>query len=310
MDKSTNNNNMSVCASCGKGEEESIGLKKCSGCMSIRYCSAACQQAHRSQHKKECRKRAAELHDEALFKQPPKDDDCPICFLTLPLLCTGKTYMTCCGKVICSGCIHAVKGMDTHSVAKCPFCRTPAPAPNSEEIMERMKKRMEVDDAQAIYEVGCCYYDGMRGFPQDRDKGLELWHRAAELGYAASYSNIGVAYFNGACVGRDEKKAMHYFELAAIGGDVVARHNLGLLSGATARKCKSNYDRALKHFMIAVGSGDNESLNMIQQMYKGGNATKDDYAKALLAYQAYLDEVRSDQRDQAAVAYGDECKYM
>ena len=89
MDKSTNN---ICCANCGKGEEESIGLKKCGACMSIRYCSAACQQAHRSQHKKECRNRAAELHDEALFKQPPKDDDCPICFLTLPLICTGKRH--------------------------------------------------------------------------------------------------------------------------------------------------------------------------------------------------------------------------
>ena len=169
--------------------------------------------------------------------------------------------------------------MDKNSVAKCPFCRTPAPAPNSEEIMERMKKRMEVDDAQAINEVGSCYAEGMRGFSQDRDKGLELWHRAAELGYAASYSNIGVAYFNGAGVGRDEKKAMHYFELAAIGGDVVARYNLGNAEGRAG-----NIDKALKHFMIAVGSGYNESLNMIQQMYKGGNATKDDYAKALLAY--------------------------
>ena len=205
--------------------------------------------------------------------------------------------------------------MDKNSVAKCPFCRTPAPAPNSEEIMERMKKRMEVDDAQAINEVGSCYAEGMRGFSQDRDKGLELWHRAAELGYAASYSNIGVAYFNGAGVGRDEKKAMHYFELAAIGGDVVARYNLGWYhtrglqygwhesSAATL-----NIERALKHYMIAVRSGDNNSLKMIQQLYTTGRASKDDYAKALKAYQAYLSEVKSDDRDKAA-AFDHEYKY-
>jgi hypothetical protein len=28
--------------------------------------------------------RAAELHEELLFRQPPKEDDCPICFLVLP----------------------------------------------------------------------------------------------------------------------------------------------------------------------------------------------------------------------------------
>ena len=63
--------------------------------MAVKYCSAACQKAHRPQHKKECKKRAAELLDEALFKQPPPDEDCPICFLTLPSLHTGSKYKSC-----------------------------------------------------------------------------------------------------------------------------------------------------------------------------------------------------------------------
>ena len=39
-----------------------------------------------------------------------------------------------------------------------------------------------------------------------------------------------------------------------------------------------------------------------------GCATKEDYAKALQAYQAYLDEIKSGQRDEAAV-FSDEYKY-
>ena len=61
--------------------------------------------------------------------------------------------------------------------------------------------------------------------------------------------------------------------------------------------------------MIAVGSGDNDSLKMIQQLYTTGHATKDDYAKALQAYQAYLDEIKSDDRDKAA-AYSEKYKYI
>ena len=49
--------------------------------------------------------------DIALFKQPPPNEDCPICFLTLPSLHTGRKYKTCCGQMICSGCIHAVDKM-------------------------------------------------------------------------------------------------------------------------------------------------------------------------------------------------------
>ena len=150
MDESTNNNNMSSCANCGKGEESSDSLRRCGARKMVKYCSRDCQKAHRLQHEKQCKLRAAELHEEALFRQPPKREDCPICFLRLPTLSKGKTYMACCGKIICSGCIHALKGMN--SVTKCPFCRTPASYSN-EEVMEREKKRAEVDDAEAMHNL-------------------------------------------------------------------------------------------------------------------------------------------------------------
>ena len=44
------------------------------------------------------------------------------------------------------------------------------------------------------------------------------------------------------------------------------------------------------------------------QLSVDGHATKYDYAKALKSYQAYLSEVRSDQRDKAA-AFSDRYKY-
>ena len=277
-----------------------MSLKKCAACMQVKYCSAACQKAHRSQHKKECRKRAAELHDEALFKQPPQKEDCPICFLRMPSFVSGRNYNSCCGKIICSGCIHA--GAVVGDDKLCPFCRTPAPT-SYEDATERIKKRMDVDDAVAIHKLGCYYDEGMYGFSQDMDKALELWHRAGELGHSESFYNIGNAYFYGRAVERNEKKAIHYWELAAMGGDAKGRHNLGCDDSNAG-----NMNRALKHYMIALGCGSNESLKTIQRMYKNGHATKDDYAKALKAYQAYISEIKSDQRD-AAAACRDECKY-
>ena len=50
------------------------------------------------------------------------------------------------------------------------------------------------------------------------------------------------------------------------------------------------------------------SLNKIQQLYSNGHATKDEYEKALVAYHAYLGEIRSDQRDKAA-AVNERYKY-
>ena len=103
---------------------------------------------------------------------------------------------------------------------------------------------------------------------------------------------------------RDEKKANYYYELAAMGGDTDARHNLGVYEYN-----KGNMKRTLRHYMIAAGGGEKESLGAIQEMFKTGVATKEDYTKALRAYQAYLGEIKSSQRNEAAAAYSEEYKY-
>ena len=127
VDASATDIDASTCANCGKEGAANM----CNKCKQVKYCNAACKKRHRHKHKKKCEehlrrvaklqeeenKRAAELHDEKLFKQPPQlDDDCPICFLRLPFLGSGRRYQSCCGKVICSGCIHA---MDNKYLGTC-----------------------------------------------------------------------------------------------------------------------------------------------------------------------------------------------
>ena len=302
-DLSINNDTSTICANCGK---EVVGNPNiCNKCKAATYCNASCKKKHRHKHKKDCEKRvaelheeqlerdrrAAELHDEELFIQPPPNEDCPICMLPLPSLYTGIRYRSCCGKRICSGCIYAVEKRD--GVGLCPFCRTPAPTAN--EAAKQNKKRMKIGDAEAIYNLGCDYSEGVHGLPQDRAKALELWHRAAELGNAISYYNIAYAYSRGNGVERDEKKAKYYFELAAMGGHVTARHVLGCVE-----EDAGNMDRALNHYMIAAGFGYTVSLEKIKQLFMNGEVMKDDYAKALQAYQANLVEIKSPQRDEAA----------
>ena len=257
-------------------------------------------------------------HDKELFKQPPAAEDCPICFLRMPSLNTGYRYQTCCGKVICSGCYYAPvydnQGNEVDN-EKCPFCRSPFPTSEEMvkrmikrmeagdhaiydlgcEIVERLMKRVEMNDPIAIHDLGCCYRDEKHGFTQDHAKALELYHMAGELGHTTAHCNIGYAYNYGQGVEVDMKKANHYYKLSAIGGCTQARYNLGNMEVETG-----NMERALKHYMIAAENGDNDSLKEIQDLYSGGHATKNDYAKALLFYQAYLREIKSVQRDKAA----------
>ena len=48
--------------------------------------------------------------------------------------------------------------------------------------------------------------------------------------------------------------------------------------------------------------GQINSLENIKQMLMNGRATKDDYTKALRAYQVYLVDIKSPQRNEAAIA--------
>jgi len=66
-------------------------------------------------------------------------------------------------------------------------------------------------------------------------------------------------------------------------------------------------DRAIKHWMIAVESGNGNSLTAIRKLYADKHATKEDYANALHARQTYLSDIKSEQRDNAAAA---DCKYI
>jgi len=301
MSTADNDDSISRCANCGK--EGSDVTNTCNKCMSVKYCNAACKKKHRHKHKKECERRVAELHDEKLFKDPPsQDEDCPICFLRLPHLGSGRVYMSCCGKMICRGCRYVVtkRETDVGLCPLCPFCRSPPPMSDAE-MIKRYEKRIDIqNDARASYNMGCDFARGEIGLPQNHAKALKYWHQAAELGDSKSYYNIAMAYYFGRGMEIDRKKAKYYYELAAIGGDADSRHNLGVFE-----ERDGNYHRALKHYMIAVETGDNDSLKIIQQYYMDGRATKEDYAKALRSYQDYLDEIRSDQRDEAAAARDD-----
>ena len=60
--------------------------------------------------------------------------------------------------------------------------------------------------------------------------------------------------------------------------------------------------------MIAVRCGHVESLDFIKEFYSNGDATKEEYTKALQLYQAYLGEIKSDKRDEAAL-FSDEYQF-
>ena len=286
-----------ICAACGKeGEEDSMNI--CNKCKMVHYCNVACKKKHKSKHKKKCKKRATELQDEALFKDPPLREECPICMLPLPLAFEESSFKYCCGKTICMGCTYAMvienikkgKELEEHL---CAFCRTPETS-SSEEKIRMLEKLVENGNATAYYQFGWVYAQGTSGMRQDWVKANELWIKAGELGYAQAYFNLGSSYYHGNGVEIDEMKGKHFCELAAMAGSAQARHIIGLLEGKAG-----NRQRAMKHFVVAASAGFRHSLDKVKQGFMDGLVTKNEYESTLRAYHERQSEMKSEARDQA-----------
>ena len=262
----------------------------------VTYCNAACKKKHRSRHKKACERRVAELHDEALFKEHPAPEECPICFQPLPHDTSQATFKSCCGKLICNGCVYAMtkEAFGRGKIDLCAFCREP-PSKSDEEEVKRIKKLLKTDNAYAFNNLAGHYDRGIMGMPQDFEKANELWIKAGQLGCAEGYYNLGINYENGRGVEVDNEKAGYYYELAAMNGDVDARHMLG-----NTEVMAGNEHRAYKHFIIAAKAGFNLSLDKVKIGFTEGFITKDEYEKTLRAHQSRQDEMKSDDRDKAA----------
>src|SRR6056300_1567949 len=191
-----------VCANCGKAAVDDVKLKICTACKLVKYCSVECQKNHWSKHKKACKKRAAEIRDDNLFRQPDESylGECPICCLPLPLDLSKSAVTSCCCKRICDGCSHANKQREWEQglEQKCAYCREPLPD-TQEEAEKILMKRVKANDPAAIRQIGDkCFREG------DFEGAFEYLTKAAELGDIDGHYNLSVLYHNGKGVEKDE----------------------------------------------------------------------------------------------------------
>ena len=286
-----------LCANCGKNENSEGGavkLKNCNACLLVKYCNVDCQKAHRKQHKKACKQRAAELKDEQLYSQGherPEGDFCSICALPIPLPKSGRAvFNPCCMEQICHGCDVATK---KRGMFDCPFCRTPIPKGDAEN-MAMIQARAEKKDPEAISHLGSKYFFGFLGLQKDTRKAVDLYTEAAELGSVEALFNLGNMYYHGKGVHKDEAKGTEYHKKAAMQGNVHSRYNLGYYEVG-----KGGPDRAVEHFMISAKMGHKSSIEAIKKMFTMGLARKEQYAEALKGYQDAVEEMKSHDRDEA-----------
>jgi TPR repeat protein len=194
-------------------------------------------------------------------------------------------YYTCCGKSICNGCIHSCRQSGNF---KCPFCNSDRASKTLEDNVAELLKRVEANDAASIYLLGNCYHHGLNSFQQDHTKSMEMYARAAELGYGKAHYQLGSIYDKGGYF----KKAKFHYEAAAMAGNENARNNLGVIEGDFG-----NMDRALKHLKISASAGEHQAMRQLTMLFEKGEVSRESIDSTLVAYNNSCAKMRSEARD-------------
>jgi|EP01043_Picozoa_sp_COSAG02_P017227 TPR repeat protein len=101
--------------------------------------------------------------------------------------------------------------------------------PTPEEFeAQRLEIAAERGDIEAAHALGVRYATAA-GVPQDLDRAVSLYRRAADAGHAGARCRLGAAYRTGCGVEEDMVEARRNFELAADAGDVEAQFNLAVI---------------------------------------------------------------------------------
>jgi TPR repeat protein len=93
------------------------------------------------------------------------------------------------------GCAYSF--IQSGHVGTCPYCKADQSSvqTNEERVGQIIMKRVEANDACAMFVLGNEYMQGGGGLLQDRERALELWKQAAKLGYSLiAHFQLGVYY--------------------------------------------------------------------------------------------------------------------
>ena len=289
-----------LCSACGK---ESDTLKKCTACKCVWYCDRDCQKRHYGEHKKECKpikkalaKRGGVLDlgtemDLGPLGELPPQEKCPICTRVLPIHTVLQMHKTCCGKTICAGCQlqHQRKNGYRHT---CAFCGEPTPKSDEEELA-RLRKRVELEDGTALLNLALAHGYGDHGLPKDQAKCIELLRESADLGCTINQYELGIFHHDGRMgLEQNKEEAFKYWEKAAEGGHILARHNLGYMKYANG-----DHVVAMRHCRLSASGGYRHSMDNLMIYFERGLLHHEDLANTLQAMYAARAERESKGRD-------------
>lgn len=251
---------------------------------------------------------ADELEDPDLWKPHPPTEDCPVCFVPLPIdtnsTCVKRIYYACCGKTVCSACSEehdrALRILNAKREEKdlpelmesCPFCRA-CPSIDNSELIDHLEAKVLIGDAFAASSLAQKYLRG-EGTIQDVVKAMELFHCAADMGSGFANFALGSIYAKGKHgVAVDLKKAKKFAERAVKADFIPARKILALLEAE-----EGNAVLAFRHYRLGAEAGCKDYMDTLWKWFYQGKISKDVLEDTLRKYHQACDNMNSEERER------------
>lgn len=138
----------------------------------------------------------------------------------------------------------------------------------------------EQGDPDSIYDIGNFLLNGTLNFPQDNERAMEYFFKAAELNHTNAMNQIAYSYLKGRGVEASDQKMLEWYERSAGLGNADAITNIGNIY-AHGQGVEQDYNKALEYFVKGAELGNANAMNNLAYLYQHGFGVEQDQAKAL-----------------------------
>ena len=255
-----------------------------------------------------------ELADKDLFSPIAELEECPICFVPMPRDHGDLTFMPCCGKTICCGCIHAYNTVSRTIDVPCEFCRAD-PFETAQETADAMQRLADGGSVVALNALGDFYAAVAKGtlsgnvkVADPDQRALQLLLEAAERGFHSSLHTLAKMYQEGKLVNKDSVRAKKLAVAAAKLGELQAHLVLGVIY---LEELEGDFpEKARSHFSFAAKNGDSLSMYTLRKMNKIGKVSQEDFDDIEDAFKEAAKVEWSEERETYAAYQRENGEYI
>lgn len=126
------------------------------------------------------------------------------------------------------------------------------------DLVVKLKEKVENGDAVAMKNLGDLYYQGVSGKEKNVPAAFPYWKRAVDSGEKSIAYKVGLAFGTGDGGIKSDSDALRYFLIAADNGESDAQYMVGLYYESGAG-CSSNTTRAKQYYRKAALLGHGEA---------------------------------------------------